>query len=335
MAPIALLSVSNKEGLVPFAKALIGDFGFQIISSGGTAKLLEQNKLPVERVADFTGAPEILGGRVKTLHPKVHGGILAARNNPNHKSDLKEHKIPEINLVVVNLYPFEETVEDPNVSWEKAIENIDIGGPTMIRAAAKNHEHVVVLTRPDQYKLFLTSSIKSIDEVSKDMRQKLALEAFAHTAAYDAKITNWISKKISQNTTSWVDSLPIKQKLRYGENPHQLASWYSENNKGWGEAKQLQGKELSMNNLLDLESALTTIKEFGYKDNAQNSNQLVSAAVVIKHNNPCGVATCNSLENALKKALDADRVSAFGGIVALNQKVTENVANELKCYYAK
>tara|TARA_A100001037_G_C15116379_1_gene621606 strand:- start:10 stop:1569 length:1560 start_codon:yes stop_codon:yes gene_type:complete len=327
MAPLALLSVSDKQDLLPFAKALINDHGFTIISSGGTANNLEAGQLPVTRVADYTNAPEILGGRVKTLHPRIHGGILAKRNNADHINDLERQKIQNFDLVVVNLYPFRETIANPNVNWEKAIENIDIGGPTMVRAAAKNHSDVVILTRPDQYNYFL--KLLKEEALTEEVRRQFALEAFEHTAAYDVAISRWMADQVKAETNSpWLDALPLKQKLRYGENPHQDAAWYSSIGQGWGGAKQLQGKELSTNNLLDLEAALSTVREFGYGDAILNPHT-EKAAVVIKHTNPCGVAIENSESNAITRALDADRVSAFGGIVALNSSVNRTTATAL------
>ena len=326
MAPIALLSVSDKQGLIPLAKSLVTEHGFQIISSGGTAKALIQENIPVTRVADYTGAPEILGGRVKTLHPKIHGGILAKRENSSHLKDLKNQNIELINLVVVNLYPFQETVSNPNVTWDQAIENIDIGGPTLIRAAAKNHEDITILSKPDQYLPFLDALKKGA--ITKDLRKKLALEAFEHTASYDLAISQWIKSKSELENSHWVESMPIKQKLRYGENPHQKASWYSSPKQGWGGSLQIQGKELSTNNLLDLEAALSTVREFGYGESGLNPLS-EKAAVVVKHTNPCGVAIGESITSALQRALEADRISAFGGIVALNSSVNEATANEL------
>ncbi len=234
MAPTALLSVSNKEGLVPLANALTSQHGFKLISSGGTAKLLEENGIPVQRVADFTGAPEILGGRVKTLHPRVHGGILAKRDDKSHEKDLNEQNIPLIDLVIVNLYPFQETIKDPKVSWDKALENIDIGGPTMIRAAAKNHANVAVLTKPEQYGPFLKALQSDINGITLEIRRSLALDAFEHTATYDIAISKWMQTKIDNNKSPWMEAMPLKQTLRYGENPHQAAAWYSQNKKGWG-----------------------------------------------------------------------------------------------------
>ncbi len=330
MPPIALLSVSNKEGLIPLAKSLSEEFGFQIISSGGTANALKEASIPVTKISEYTGAPEILGGRVKTLHPKVHGGILAKKDSEDHARDLKEQKISPIELVVVNLYPFQETIQNPNTTWDEAIEQIDIGGPTLIRAAAKNNDSVTILTRKEQYGPFL----KALKEgnVSKNLRKELALEAFEHTANYDAAISEWMKEKAGCDSTSWIESIPLKQTLRYGENPHQKAKWYSSTDQGWGGARQLQGKELSTNNLLDLEAALATIREFGYGESPTNSTS-EKAAVVIKHTNPCGVAIGDSISSALTRALDGDRISAFGGIVALNSCVDINAANELKSLF--
>ncbi len=334
MAPIALLSVSDKQGVVPLAEALHRIYGFQLLSSGGTAKVLEGAGLPVTRVAEHTGAPEILGGRVKTLHPRVHGGILAMRGDAAHEVDLQQQQIPLIDVVVVNLYPFRETVANPQVSWENAIENIDIGGPAMVRAAAKNHAHVAVLTRPDQYDKFLAVLADGMGEVDSKHRRELALEAFEHTAAYDVAISRWMKGQLAEAASPWLEALPLKQKLRYGENPHQQAAWYSAPKQGWGSAMQLQGKELSTNNLLDLEAALATVREFGYgMDGAHPVAQ--HAAVVVKHTNPCGVAIGNNVASALHRALDADRVSAFGGIVALNGLVDAATARELNSLFVE
>ena len=336
MAPTALLSVSDKRGLVPLAEALHHRFGYQLLSSGGTAKVLQDAGLPVTKVADHTGAPEILGGRVKTLHPRIHGGILARRGDAVHEADLVAQNIDPIDVVVVNLYPFRETVADPAVSWDKAIENIDIGGPTMVRSAAKNHEHVAVLTDPDQYDRVLAAFEASGGVLNASVRRQLALEAFAHTAAYDAAITRWmqarpeldLAPETSAAALPWLEALPLRQQLRYGENPHQKAGWYSAETSGWGGAVQLQGKELSTNNLLDLEAALATVREFGYGSGGLHPTSR-AAAVVVKHTNPCGVAVGDGTATALTRALDADRVSAFGGIVALNGCVDAAAAKEL------
>ena len=354
MAPTALLSVSDKQGLVPLAEALHRLHGFRLLSSGGTASALEAAGLPVTRVAEHTGAPEILGGRVKTLHPRIHGGILAKRDDPSHQADLAAQAIDPIDVVVVNLYPFRETVADPAVGWATAIENIDIGGPAMVRAAAKNHADVAVLTSPDQYAAFLAAL--AAGRVDGALRRQLALEAFRHTASYDSAISSWMASRPELASSAGSSTqepvpgegaplrleLPLQQSLRYGENPHQPARWYSQAGAGWGGAIQLQGKELSYNNLIDLEAALATVREFGYgpadshapADSSEEravvqSAAVQSAAVVVKHTNPCGVATGADPAGALGRALDADRVSAFGGIVALNGPVDAAAASQL------
>ena len=279
MAPFALLSVSDKTGVVPLADALHRRHGYQLLSSGGTAKVLEAAGLPVTRVSDHTGAPEILGGRVKTLHPRVHGGILAKRDDPAHQTDLNHHQIDDIDLVVVNLYPFRETVAQPDVTWAKAIENIDIGGPAMVRAAAKNHGDVAVLTSPDQYGTVLEALAESGSGVPAELRRRLALEAFQHTAAYDAAISSWMAAAVEQADGPYLSAVPLRQTLRYGENPHQKARWFSHPRQGWGGAIQLQGKELSTNNLLDLEAALATVREFGYGTDGSRPTQQSQALI--------------------------------------------------------
>ena len=328
MAPVALLSVSDKTGIVPLAEALHRVHGYQLLSSGGTAKVLETAGLPVTRVSEHTGAPEILGGRVKTLHPRVHGGILAKRNDASHQAELEQQNIAPIDVVVVNLYPFRETVSKPDVTWEQAIENIDIGGPAMVRAAAKNHADVAVLTSPSQYDSVLAALQDSAGRVPPELRRQLALEAFQHTAAYDTAISTWMAKDVEVADGPWLGAVPQRQTLRYGENPHQNARWYSQPRQGWGGAIQLQGKELSTNNLLDLEAALATVREFGYGQGGLTPAQQ-PAAVVVKHTNPCGVAVGTAVSAALTRALDADRVSAFGGIIAINGEVDAPAAREL------
>jgi phosphoribosylaminoimidazolecarboxamide formyltransferase/IMP cyclohydrolase len=331
MARTALLSVSNKEGLEPLARGLIAA-GYQLISSGGTATALQAAGLSVTRVADHTGAPEILGGRVKTLHPHIHGGILAKRSDDSHRADLEARAIAPIDVVVVNLYPFQDTVADPDVAFDTAIETIDIGGPAMVRAAAKNHADVAVLTSPSQYTGFLAALNSGCVDLA--LRRSLALAAFRHTAAYDAAISTWLAARLAQEDAPGAADpaapaeplrleLPARQTLRYGENPHQRASWYSSPGAGWGSAEQLQGKELSYNNLIDLDAALATLREFGYGPGGQ------PAAVVVKHTNPCGVATGRDGVDALTRALDADRLSAFGGIVAINAPVDAAAARQL------
>jgi phosphoribosylaminoimidazolecarboxamide formyltransferase/IMP cyclohydrolase len=339
MAPNALLSVSDKEGLVPLAQTLVAR-GYRLISSGGTANALAAAGLPVTRVAEVTGAPEILGGRVKTLHPTIHGGILARRDDPDHQRDLEARGIAPIDVVVVNLYPFSRTVANGTVSWEEAIEQIDIGGPAMVRAAAKNHADVAVLTDPAQYPAF--QEALNAGTVDGALRRRLALAAFQHTAAYDAAISAWWAERLAGEDTPSAAAesaalvapsgplklnLPVLQVLRYGENPHQAATWHGSPAVGWGAARQRQGKALSFNNLMDLEAALACVREFGYGDHPVPPP--LAAAVVIKHTTPCGVATGMTAAEALQRALDADAVSAFGGIVALNRPVDAACAEAL------
>jgi len=326
MSPLALVSVSDKKNIIPFCKKLVEQFNYKILSSGGTAKHLIEAKIPVIKVADFTNSPEILGGRVKTLHPKIHGGILAKRTNEEHKKDIEANNLELIDLVVVNLYPFKKTV-DQKAKWEDAIENIDIGGPSMIRSAAKNHKDVSVLVDPSQYQNFLEESKKG--ELKDSYKAKLALEAFQHTADYDTAISNWIRKERDLQSSKYIESYPLIKTLRYGENPHQKAFWYGLSNIGWNSAEQLQGKDLSYNNLLDLESALSTVLEFGYAEKDELTNNIF-ASVILKHNNPCGASISNSASQAFLNALECDSVSAFGGIVAFNSNVDSEAAIHLK-----
>ncbi|GAX38097.1 bifunctional phosphoribosylaminoimidazolecarboxamide formyltransferase/IMP cyclohydrolase [Nodularia sp. NIES-3585] len=322
MARLALLSVSNKTGIVDLARRLVEEFDFDLISSGGTAQTLKDAGLPVTKVSDYTGSPEILGGRVKTLHPRIHGGILARRDIPQHLTDLENNQIRPIDLVVVNLYPFEETIAKPGVTLSEAVEQIDIGGPAMLRAASKNFAHLTVLCNPAQYEEYLQELGQNNGTASMEFRQKCALKGFSHTASYDQAIAAYLSQ-------SSQDSLPQEynlsgqqlQSLRYGENPHQPAAWYQSGTTptGWVAATKLQGKELSYNNLVDLEAARRIIAEFTD----------TPAATVIKHTNPCGVAVGNTLVEAYQKAFNADSVSAFGGIVALNRPIDAATANEL------
>ena len=317
MSPLALISVSDKTNIIAFSKVLVEEFGYKILSSGGTAKHLIEANIPVIKVSEFTNSPEILEGRVKTLHPKIHGGILAKRSNKIHLNDIEKNNIDLIDLVVVNLYPFQQKIE-ANCSWEEAIENIDIGGPSMIRSAAKNHQDVSILVNNNQYEKFIQELRNGT--LTSSYKTELALRAFEHTASYDAAISNWLVKEKNLESNIHVKTFPFIKNLRYGENPHQKASWYGLNNIGWNAAKQLQGKELSYNNLLDLESALSTILEFEY-DQKQNSSENINAAVILKHNNPCGAALADSPSDAFRKALDCDSTSAFGGIVAFNNNV--------------
>ncbi len=326
MSPLALVSVSDKKNITQFCTELVEKFNYKILSSGGTAKHLIDAKIPVIKVEDFTDSPEILGGRVKTLHPKIHGGILAKRTDEEHKIDIKANDLELIDLVVVNLYPFKKTI-DRGAKWEDAIENIDIGGPSMIRSAAKNHKYVSVLVDPSQYQNFLEESKKG--ELKDSYRTKLALEAFQHTADYDSAISNWISKERGLQSSKHIESYPLIKTLRYGENPHQKAFWYGLSNIGWNSAEQLQGKDLSYNNLLDLESAISTVLEFGYAEKDDFTKDKV-ASVILKHNNPCGASISNSASQAFLNALECDSVSAFGGIVAFNSNVDSVTAIHLK-----
>jgi phosphoribosylaminoimidazolecarboxamide formyltransferase/IMP cyclohydrolase len=329
---LALLSVSDKTGLIDLACRLVQDFQFSLLSSGGTAKALEAAGLAVTKVSDYTGSPEILGGRVKTLHPRIHGGILARRNLANDRADLETQQIQLIDLVVVNLYPFEQTIAQAGTTLAEAIEQIDIGGPTLLRAAAKNHAHLTVLCNPQQYPAYLQAMTDHQGEVPLTFRQTCALQAFQHTAGYDRAIATYLSTVVSPGVNSETESALTwclegqqRQSLRYGENPHQTAAWYQTGTipTGWAAATQLQGKELSYNNLVDLEAARRIIAEF-----ATEAEDLAAAAI-LKHNNPCGVALAPSLVEAYEKALAADPVSAFGGIVALNRTIDEATATAL------
>ena len=316
---VALVSVSNKEGIEDFCRELV-KLGYAISSTGGTAAVLKRAGIAVVDVADYTGFPEIMDGRVKTLHPKVHGGILADRDKTQHRAAMEEHGIQAIDMVVVNLYPFEETIKKPDVTLEEAIENIDIGGPTMVRAAAKNHRHVIILVDPGDYGWVL-EALRERGDLTQEERRRLAAKAFAHTGRYDSLITAYLEKTLGEE-------LPINlglffhkaQELRYGENPHQKAAFYAEGGEPWGlaRARQLQGKELSYNNLLDLHSVLALALEFDDP-----------VAVIAKHNNPCGVAVGDSPTLAYVRALECDPVSAYGGILAFNREVDGETAREI------
>jgi phosphoribosylaminoimidazolecarboxamide formyltransferase / IMP cyclohydrolase len=307
----ALLSVSDKTGLIDFANALAAR-GVELISTGGTAKAIAAAGLKVKDVSELTGFPEMMDGRVKTLHPKVHGGLLAIRGNKEHLAAMKSHDIAPIDLLVVNLYPFEATVEK-GAGFEDCIENIDIGGPAMIRAAAKNHDDVAVVVEAEDYQAVLEELAANNGATTLLLRRKLAAKAYARTAAYDAAISNWFA---AQNGTEAPDFRAfggrLIQSLRYGENPHQNAAFYAtpEKRPGVSTARQLQGKELSYNNINDTDAAYECIGEFDPKGTA--------ACVIVKHANPCGVAEGSDLVSAYRKALACDSTSAFGGIVAVN-----------------
>ncbi|MGA7809281.1 bifunctional phosphoribosylaminoimidazolecarboxamide formyltransferase/IMP cyclohydrolase [Bradyrhizobium sp.] len=320
----ALLSVSDKTGLVDFARALAGH-GVELVSTGGTAKAIADAGLQVRDVSELTGFPEMMDGRVKTLHPKVHGGLLAIRDNAGHREAMQSHGIAPIDLLVVNLYPFEATVEK-GADFEDCIENIDIGGPAMIRAAAKNHDDVAVIIDPEDYPLVLAELEFNDGATTLGMRRHCAAKAYARTAAYDAAISNWFVEQLAdprvpRDPPAWrAFGGRLIQSLRYGENPHQTAAFYRTPDKrpGVATARQLQGKELSYNNINDTDAAYECIAEF---DPARTA-----ACVIVKHANPCGVAEGSDLADAYRKALACDSTSAYGGIIALNRTLDADTA---------
>jgi len=320
----ALLSVSDKIGIAGFAEGLIKN-GYIVISTGGTAKQLKDAGLDVLEIADFTGFPEILDGRVKTLHPKVHGGILNIRTDKEHQKTVAEHGIKNIDVVAVNLYPFEQTVLKPGSAFEEIIENIDIGGPSMVRSAAKNHAFVTVVVHTEDYKTVL-DEIEKLGNTTKETRIALAAKAFSHTALYDTVISGYLNRRLGTKfPLEYTIGGRIKQTMRYGENPHQEAVFYTtplSSETGAANAVQLHGKELSFNNIVDIHAAVELIKEFSSP-----------AAVIIKHMNPCGAAAANNIETAYDMALVCDPVSAFGGIAAFNRVVEMSLANKLAALF--
>ncbi|EAQ37010.1 bifunctional phosphoribosylaminoimidazolecarboxamide formyltransferase/IMP cyclohydrolase [Nitrobacter sp. Nb-311A] len=316
----ALLSVSDKTGLTEFASALAG-LGIDLVSTGGTAKAIAAAGLKVSDVSDLTGFPEMMDGRVKTLHPKVHGGLLAIRDHADHAKAMKDHGIAPIDLLVVNLYPFESTV-DKGAAYEDCIENIDIGGPAMIRAAAKNHDDVAVVVEPQDYQAVLDELEANAGATTLGLRKRLAAKAYARTAAYDAAISNWFAVQLETDAPDYrAVGGRLAQTLRYGENPHQAAAFYRtpERRAGVATARQLQGKELSYNNINDTDAAYECVAEF---DAARTA-----ACVIIKHANPCGVAEGSSLTEAYRRALACDQTSAYGGIIAFNRTIDADAAN--------
>jgi phosphoribosylaminoimidazolecarboxamide formyltransferase/IMP cyclohydrolase len=318
----ALLSVSDKSGLIEFARALAGH-GIDLVSTGGTAKALAAAGLKVTDVSDLTGFPEMMDGRVKTLHPKVHGGLLAIRNNAEHAQSMKDHGIAPIDLLVVNLYPFEATV-DKDAGFEECIENIDIGGPAMIRAAAKNHDDVAVVIEPADYQAVLDELAAHKGATTLMLRRRLAAKAYARTAAYDAAISNWFASVLKDEAPDFRSfGGRLIQPLRYGENPHQTAAFYKtpDRRPGVATARQLQGRELSYNNINDTDAAYECIAEFDATRTA--------ACVIVKHANPCGVAEGADLASAYRKALACDSTSAYGGIVALNRTLDADAARAI------
>jgi len=339
----ALLSVTDKTGLVDFARVLSG-FGVELISTGGTARALREAGLPVMDISELTGFPEMLDGRVKTLHPKVHGGLLYIRGNKEHEAAVAAHAIQPIDMVVVNLYAFEKTAAQPGVAFGHLIENIDIGGPSMVRSAAKNFEDVAIVTRVSDYP-DLIQEMKSVQEMksangaglSRATRWRLAKQAFALTAAYDSAIANTldqIAEAPAPEAVAELDTeslpktlrinMPMAQPLRYGENPHQRAALYADGSGlGIAGAKQLQGKELSFNNLVDLDACWELAQEF------PSAESDPAVAAIVKHTNPCGAATGATVLEAYQKALAADPVSAFGGVIGINREVDATAANEI------
>jgi phosphoribosylaminoimidazolecarboxamide formyltransferase/IMP cyclohydrolase len=318
----ALISVSDKTGLIDFARAL-SQRDIELLSTGGTRKAIADAGIPVRDVADITGFPEMMDGRVKTLHPKVHGGLLAIRENPEHEAAMLAHGITPIDLLIVNLYPFEATIAK-GASYDDCIENIDIGGPAMIRGAAKNHNDVAVVVDVADYTLVLDALAKNDGATDLAMRKRLAQKAYARTAVYDAAISNWFAAELGEDTPDYrAAGGALAEKMRYGENPHQSAGFYRTPEKRFGvsTARQLQGKTLSYNNVNDTDAAFECVAEF---DPARTA-----AVAIIKHANPCGVAEGASLREAYEKAMRCDPVSAFGGIVALNRRLDVEAAREI------
>jgi len=322
----AILSVTDKTGLADFARKLSG-LGVELISTGGTAKLLRDSRIPVEDVSEFTGFPEMLDGRVKTLHPKVHGGILHRREDPAHRAAIAEHGIKPIDMVVVNLYAFEKTAAKPGVAFDDLIENIDIGGPSMIRSAAKNFQDVAVVTSPADYPAIAEEMAQSGGQLSSATKWRLAQKAFATTAAYDSAIASTLERVSVSGDIALPDNFPQDLRLsfqkimdlRYGENPHQKAAMYSDGSgQGVANGRQIQGKELSYNNIVDLQAAWDLAQEF---------DEPVCA--IIKHTNPAGTATGATLAEAYRKALETDPVSAFGGVIGVNRPIDGPAAQEM------
>jgi len=306
----ALISVSDKNGIASFARALEGR-GVDIISTGGTAELLRKEKIPVREISSFTAFPEVLEGRVKTLHPRVHGGLLYKRGNPKHEAEARECGFEPIDLVVVNLYPFEETIRKPDVALTEAIENIDIGGPSMIRSAAKNYESVTVVVDPADYDTVLENMRENNGETTLKLRERLAIKAFIKTSEYDRTISNFLEKEQATDA-SFSLSLPLAARLRYGENPHQKAALYGDFDKHF---EKLHGKELSFNNILDISAATNLIGEFDEP-----------TVAILKHTNPCGVGSDADLRKAWDKAFATDKQAPFGGIIICNRPIDEPLA---------
>ncbi|HEY4531581.1 MAG TPA: bifunctional phosphoribosylaminoimidazolecarboxamide formyltransferase/IMP cyclohydrolase [Kurthia sp.] len=324
MTKRALISVSDKSGVLEFAKELV-TLGYEVLSTGGTKQHLQDNGVAVTSVDEVTKFPEILGGRVKTLNPMIHGGLLAKYDDPEHQAQMQEHGIEPIEIVCVNLYPFVETISKPNVEFVDAIENIDIGGPTMLRSAAKNQKYVSVIVDANDYPAVL-AELKADGETTLATRRRLAAKVFRHTAAYDSYISNYLSTELGEEFPEQMTlTYELKQTLRYGENPHQKAAFYQKrlgSDFSIAFAEQLHGKELSYNNIQDANAALQIIKEFKQP-----------AAVAVKHMNPCGVGTGSTIAQAFNMAYEADSTSIFGGIVALNREVDAETAKQLSSIF--
>ncbi|MEN8730905.1 MAG: bifunctional phosphoribosylaminoimidazolecarboxamide formyltransferase/IMP cyclohydrolase, partial [Desulfuromonadales bacterium] len=321
----ALISVSDKTGIVAFAEGL-SRFGVEILSTGGTASMLREAGLEVKDVSEHTGYPEMLDGRVKTLHPKIHGGLLGLRDNPAHVAKMAEHDIAPIDMVVVNLYPFEATVANPDCTLEDAIENIDIGGPTMLRSAAKNNQSVTVVVDPADYALVIDEMNANHGDVSRATNFRLALKVYQRTSAYDAAISNWLGRRVDAESADFPSALSFQfqraEIMRYGENPHQKAAFYIERDiqeASIATARQLQGKQLSYNNIADTDAALECVKQFSEGP----------ACVIVKHANPCGVAYGDNLLDAYQRAFSTDTESAFGGIIAFNRELDAETAQAI------
>lgn len=308
----ALLSVSDKTGLVDFAKSLHETYGVELLSTGGTARALRKAGLPVTEVADYTGAPELFEGRVKTLHPKIHGGLLQRRDSKDHASQAKKYEIPPIDLVVVNLYPFEQTITREDVTLAEAIENIDIGGPSMLRSASKNYAAVTVLTEPADYQRVLEEMAEHEGETTLKLREELAIKVFRRTSDYDGAISNFLGKCDQGTACNFSVNLPLASDLRYGDNPHQKARLYGNFSDCF---TQLQGKELSYTNILDIEAASDLILDFKR-----------STVGILKHTNPCGVGQDEDLREAWQKAFETDRAAPFGGVIVCNRPINEDLA---------
>lgn len=321
----ALISVFDKKGIRNFAKNLV-KFGYKIIASGGTAKELKKAGIKVIEVSKITKFPETLDGRVKTLHPKIHGGLLARRDDPNHMKMLKKYQIPQIDIVVINLYPFEKVISKKKFTHEEAIENIDIGGPAIIRAAAKNYESVAVVTSPDRYSEIILELKNNNGIISKEMKEKLVRDAFSLTSQYDRAILSYLSPAKDTEIFPKKFNLCLEKinDLRYGENPHQKAAFYRLEGSGIASAYQFHGKELSYNNILDMDSAFCIVSYFAD-----------TAVAIVKHNNPCGVAISKTVREAYLKAYKCDKVSSFGGIVASNKIIDVQAAKEISSLFVE